>query len=301
MSCIGVCPTTLLERINRAGQPSNRQPTNEGDLVSFVPLLAARSQLDLQGELTTAVPLVPTSRKLHKVIARIRALSSLTIRDPGAGAAAFRTLVAKRRAAQVLRRAAPPLKLCLGSGAAPLAGWINIDLERPADVVLDLRFGIPLPDESVDFIYSEHLVEHLTLDEGLAHFAECRRLLKPGGVLRIATPDLAELVKDYSTDWRRHDWVRWPGNEWIDTGTRMLNMAVRAWGHQYMYDYDELKLRLSQAGFESVCRAEIATSVHPELRGLETRADSKLVAEAQRVDGGAALRTVLAEQSRVRS
>jgi predicted SAM-dependent methyltransferase len=246
------------------------------------------------------VPLVRTPRKLQKIIARVRSLLSLTMHHPGAGAAAFKALVAKRRAAQVLKRASSPLKLCLGSGSAPLAGWINIDIQRPADVLLDLRFGIPLADGSVAFIYSEHLIEHLTLDEGLAHFAECRRLLKPGGVLRIATPDLADLVKNYATDWRRHDWVRWPGNEWIDTGTRMLNMAVRDWGHQYMYDYDELNLRLSQAGFESISRAENGMSAHPELCGLETRADSKLVAEAQRLDEPAS-RTMAAEQSMVRT
>ena len=152
----------------------------------------------------------------------------------------------------------------------------------PADVLLDLRFGVPLEDETVDLIYSEHLIEHLTLEDGLKHFAECRRLLKPNGVLRIATPDLAELVKDYSTDWRRHHWVRWPGNEWIDSGARMLNIAVREWGHLYMYDYDELDLRLRQAGFQEVRRVTHGASSHPDLRGLETREDSKLIVEAMR-------------------
>jgi predicted SAM-dependent methyltransferase len=189
----------------------------------------------------------------------------------------------------------------LGSGAAPLVGWINIDIQRPADVLLDLRFGIPLPDESVDFIYSEHLIEHLTLEDGLKHFAECRRILKSGGVLRLATPDLADLVKDYSTDWRRHDWVQWPGNEWIDSGVRMLNMAVREWGHLYMYDFDELNLRLRQTGFETVRRAELGASSHPELRSLETRADSKLIVEAQRVRVEGTSASASREQVKARS
>jgi predicted SAM-dependent methyltransferase len=239
--------------------------------------------------------------KLRRNLARVKTLSSLTVSHPGEGVAAFRALVAKQRAARVLRRAAPPLKLCLGSGSAPLTGWINIDIQRPADVLLDLRFGIPLPDESVDFIYSEHLIEHLNLEDGLEHFAECRRILKTDGVLRMATPDLADLVKDYSTGWRRHDWVQWPGNEWIDSGVRMLNMAVREWGHLYMYDYDELSLRLRQARFEAVRRVELGASSYPELRGLESRADSKLVVEAQRNKAENPAGGVSRERARARS
>lgn len=243
----------------------------------------------------------PRRKSLRWTVARITALSSLTVRHPTEGLAAFKAAWARRRAADVLNRAAPPLKLCLGSGAAPLAGWINVDIQRPADVLLDVRFGIPLADGSVDFVYSEHLIEHLTLEDGLKHFAECLRLLKPEGVLRMATPDLADLVKDYSTDWRRHDWVQWSDNRWIDSGTRMLNIAVRAWGHQYMYDFDELSLRVRQAGFETVCRSELGASSHPELRGLETRVDSKLIVEAQRLGAHSINPSASPEQVNVRS
>jgi predicted SAM-dependent methyltransferase len=171
--------------------------------------------------------------------------------------------------------------LCLGSGAAPIDGWINIDLCRPADMILDLRFGLPFVDSTVDFIYSEHLVEHLGLNEGIRLLNECRRILKPDGVLRFATPDLADVIKDYPENWRRHDWVNRPEYAWIDSGARMVNVAFRYWNHRYLYDYRELALRLGQAGFQCVERRTVGSSKYPKLCNLETRPDSKLVVEAQ--------------------
>lgn len=178
-----------------------------------------------------------------------------------------------------------PYRLCLGSGRAPIPGWTNVDYYFPADVQLDLRFGIPVPDGSVELIYSEHLIEHLPLEANLRLFAECRRVLSPDGRMRIATPDLEAVVRDYRTDWRRHDWVNWDEFSWIDSGTRMVNVAVREWGHVYMWDFDELSARLTQVGFADVARYAVGESDRESLSGLETRADSLLVVEAGRGEG----------------
>jgi predicted SAM-dependent methyltransferase len=190
-----------------------------------------------------------------------------------------------RRWAQArLAKIADPRLLCLGSGYAPIPGWVNIDVEPPADVLLDLRFGIPVPTGTIDAIYSEHLVEHLPLKAASALFRECRRVLKPDGVMRAATPDLEQIVTNYRLDWRsRHDWINWPEYSYIDTPVRMINVAVREWGHQYLYDFEELALRLTEAGFGHVDRVAIGTSAFPRLRGLETRADSRLIIEARPV------------------
>jgi predicted SAM-dependent methyltransferase len=132
----------------------------------------------------------------------------------------------------------------------------------------------------VELIYSEHLIEHLTLEEGMRLLGECRRILLPGGVLRVATPDLAAVVTDYRRTWRDHDWLSWPEYQWVDSPARMVNTAFHAWGHRYLYDYEELALRLSGVGFEEVRRCSLGASDHPALAGLETRADSKLIVEA---------------------
>lgn len=179
------------------------------------------------------------------------------------------------------RSTAGPLRLCLGSGRAPIDGWTNVDYFFPADVTADLRFGLPFPDNSVELMYSEHLVEHLPLEAALALFQECHRVLSWTGVMRIATPDLEDIIRDYRDDWRRHAWVNWPEYRWIDSGTRMVNAAMREWGHQYLWDFYELRDRLTDAGFADVQRFDIGESERADLRGLETRFDSKLIVEAR--------------------
>ena len=175
-----------------------------------------------------------------------------------------------------------PIRLCLGSGHAPIEGWINVDFEPPADVLVDLRYGLPIDAGAVDAIYSEHLVEHLTLDAGERMFREWRRVIASDGVVRIATPDLERLISDYRGDWRgRHEWVKWPDYAHIDTPVHMINVAMHAWGHQYLYDFEELEHRLRAAGFGDVRRVDIGESEHPALRELETRADSSLIVEAR--------------------
>jgi predicted SAM-dependent methyltransferase len=147
-------------------------------------------------------------------------------------------------------------------------------------VVHDLRHGLPLDPATVDLIYSEHVLEHLDLATGMRILGDARRALKPGGVLRIAMPDLGYVVERYLNDWRDQQWLQDPGFAWIDTPARMLNTCVREWGHLYLYDAAELTLRLSQVGFATTRQCEWSRSDVPELRGLETRPDSLLVFEA---------------------
>jgi predicted SAM-dependent methyltransferase len=59
----------------------------------------------------------------------------------------------------------------------------------------------------------------------------------------------------------------------------MMNVAFRWWGHQYLYDGEELERRVREAGFTTVRRCALRESTVPELAGLETRPDSRLVVE----------------------
>jgi SAM-dependent methyltransferase len=82
------------------------------------------------------------------------------------------------------------LKLNVGCGQNYKHGWVNIDLARTADLVLDMREPIPLADGSVRMIYSEHFFEHLDYPQHAAHFlSESYRILEPGGVFSVGVPD----------------------------------------------------------------------------------------------------------------
>jgi len=87
----------------------------------------------------------------------------------------------------------------LGCGRHVHEGWINIDLasSEPGVLVHDLSNGIPLPEQSCTIVYHSHVLEHL--DRAKAHglLRECYRVLKPGGILRIAVPDLEQICRVY--------------------------------------------------------------------------------------------------------
>lgn len=173
------------------------------------------------------------------------------------------------------------LKLHVGCGTVYFPDWVNIDLHGSnADTILDLRGPLPYGNETVDFIYSEHFIEHLTVQEGLSLMRECYRVLKPGGVARIATPDLDYLMFRYFFFWKRRSWIKKYGYEWIQTKAELMNIAFRDWGHQYLYNREELVRRLREAGFDKCFLKRRNKSAYLELMNRESRKESRLVIEA---------------------
>ena len=172
------------------------------------------------------------------------------------------------------------MKIHLGCGSNYLPGWINVDLDSPlADLHADLRGALPYDNASVDYIYNEHFLEHITHEEGINFLQECRRVLKPGGILRISTPNLCWLVENFS---------KGKLDEWIDVGwepktsCRLLNEGMRLWGHQFVYDFAEISQSLDIAGFSDVIQVRYRESAHPELVSLECRPwHQELIIEAR--------------------
>lgn len=87
----------------------------------------------------------------------------------------------------------------LGCGSQICPDWINIDLVRtgPGVVAHDLSTGIPLPDASCEVVYHSHVLEHLRRSDAQFFMRECFRVLKPGGILRVAVPDLEQICRQY--------------------------------------------------------------------------------------------------------
>ena len=95
--------------------------------------------------------------------------------------------------------AGKPVKLHIACGRNYKEGWINIDISRKVrkDFRIDINKGLPFPNRSVDFIFSEHFIEHLSYDKGLFFLKEAHRILKPGGVIRTAFPDIDKIIDSY--------------------------------------------------------------------------------------------------------
>lgn len=165
--------------------------------------------------------------------------------------------------------------VCLhaGSGGHAMRGWINMDREPDptVDVASDLGHTLPFRSQSADFIHSEDFLEHLDAPQGRIFVAEAFRVLKPGGVMRVATPDLRRLVEKVYLAREPHHlkWCRTFLH--ADGPCEALNMHMRMDGHhRFIYDEEHLRALLEEIGF-SVRTVRPNRSEHPRLRFLELR------------------------------
>ena len=166
-----------------------------------------------------------------------------------------------RRAARA--RPDGEVRLHVGSGAERLDGWLNVDLKpfRGVDVVADVTEGLPFADSSVEAVYAEHFLEHLRLDDGLDFLAEVHRVLRPGGVLRISTPNLDWV-------WETHyDPAADPGEK-VEAALR-ANRAFHGWGHRFLWNTEILERAMAGCGFVDLVRCRWGESERPELAGIE--------------------------------
>ncbi len=88
-----------------------------------------------------------------------------------------------------------------GCGTRYHPDWINIDFIQTGKGVIahNLLRGIPFGNNTCDVTYHSHLLEHFPPEEAKKFIKECHRVLKPGGVIRVAVPDLEVIAKNYQT------------------------------------------------------------------------------------------------------
>lgn len=173
------------------------------------------------------------------------------------------------------------VRINLGSGHWKLEGWVNVDLDlasRP-EVCADLSAGLPFRDSSADLMHSEDFLDQLELAPARAFLAECHRILRPGGVLRILTPDLRKMAHMYLQEpdrllelWKTHVGVP------LEAGTaaEVFNLGMRFAGHTFIYDEETLACLLDASGFEAR-RVTFGQSDIPDLRGLDLRSPENAI------------------------
>ncbi len=149
----------------------------------------------------------------------------------------FATYVAARQVADQW-----PLRLHLGASDGRLAGWLTVAASGEPDLVLDPRFGLPFADGSVDLICAARQLDSMPPGIALLVIAEAHRVLRPGGVLRLASAGLATSGAD---------------------GRRTVDL-------------------LAAAGFGELVRRAPGQSDHPALRDLPSEAGCTNVIEGIR-------------------
>jgi predicted SAM-dependent methyltransferase len=174
-------------------------------------------------------------------------------------------------------------KLQIGSGPNLLPGWLNTDIRLGLKnrggsyAFLDATKRFPFQDETFDYLFCEHLIEHMGYGKARGMLRECLRVLKPGGKIRISTPDLHFLIELYSpekTELQKRYIARAVSKSLPEIGIKedvfVINNFFRAWGHEFIYDYKVLKGTLESAGFVGVERQEVGASRDPNFSALES-------------------------------
>lgn len=160
-------------------------------------------------------------------------------------------LATNLQAARARRRATAravdrPLRLHLGSGGNNLDGWVNVDLVGArADVAWDLRRPLPFADGAAEAVFLEHVLEHLTVEDGLGVLRHARRVLADGGILRVGVPDAGLYATGYVAGPDTLERLR-PRRP-----TRMLALSevFQEHGHLSAWDGETLCLVMAEAGF----------------------------------------------------
>ncbi|HSU35063.1 MAG TPA: hypothetical protein VLJ88_05330 [Propionibacteriaceae bacterium] len=173
--------------------------------------------------------------------------------------------------------AAPPgdVRVQIGSGRRILPGWINTDVSWYSPAHLDLLQPWPVPPGSVQFVFGDNVIEHLRLDEARIALRHVHRAMAPGGVLRLATPDVEASARSYleNGELARQGILRSAElGRAIDHPVQLLAQVYVGSGHYlgFCYDYPALAAELAAVGFV-VHRCATGESEYAELRGLETR------------------------------
>jgi predicted SAM-dependent methyltransferase len=175
-------------------------------------------------------------------------------------------------------------KLQLGAGPHNLAGWLNTDIEPAAgQAYLDATKPFPLPDRSFHYVFSEHLIEHLDADDGVRMLQECRRILVPGGTVRIETPNLRRFIDLFdsskSQDLRWYMTAKMTWHHWAPVAvpeSLILNHEMHAFGHRFLYDPATLRDALQQAGFDDIKEYGAGETQNPKLKGISYREGSRV-------------------------
>jgi predicted SAM-dependent methyltransferase len=159
------------------------------------------------------------------------------------------------------------VKVHLGPGRLGYKpGWINVDanlISARIDVWADLRCRLPFHDDSVDFFYSHHVIEHLPDSRLPFHFGEMHRCLKPGGVIRVGGPNGDEACRNFLAG--NHGWFSDFPDKRKSIGGRLVNFLLCRGEHLTILTRSYLGELLSDAGFEGIAfRAPATDTGYPE-------------------------------------
>jgi predicted SAM-dependent methyltransferase len=189
--------------------------------------------------------------------------------------AAYLRLAAPAQIRQYLAESGSP-RLNIGCGYNVLQGWMNVDLTggRRGTIHMDATRRLTLPDNTFDAILCEHLIEHLTEADGRHLIGEMLRVLKPGGRVRIVTPDLESLAQLCTSapdeaGARYLAFVAELHRRPKITPADALNYIFYEYGHRHIYTIAKLRKLLEEAGFTGIGESRAGQPIDRIFDGAE--------------------------------
>ena len=183
----------------------------------------------------------------------------------------YRKLLAKHKWSNL--QSQREILLELGSGAKRgVNGWTTVDMGG-ADICHDLRKGIPLPDSSVDRIYTSHILEHIPFKDLVSFINECYRVLKSGGEFSICVPNAGNYINAYveKRQFRHREEGYAPAI--VDTGSYIDQVNYIAYmdgQHHYLFDEENLINTIKTSPFKSVALRKFDIDIDLQSRDYES-------------------------------
>jgi predicted SAM-dependent methyltransferase len=181
----------------------------------------------------------------------------------------------------VYRRKHRIRRLHLGCSALLRPGWYNTDKypRRMGVAYCDATGRYPFENDAFDYVFTEHMIEHVPYAGGKLLVLECLRVLKPGGKLRISTPDLGRILALlHPTTQIEREYVKFALGtipDAVDCQTSFfINQFMRAWGHTFIYDRETLSGLMRSAGFIDITERRPGESDDAELAGIERHGET---------------------------
>lgn len=171
-------------------------------------------------------------------------------------------------------------RLHWGCGRTTPAGWLNSDLDDGpgVDISGDILDGLALDDDSVDYIASHHALPELRIYDQVDALRELRRVLRPGGVLRLSLPDLDLAIAAYQGG-RRDHFLVW---DWETVSGNFLAHVLWYNCTRTPFTYEFAAEVLAKAGFAEVRRVSFGetASPYPGITELDSRPQESFYVEA---------------------
>jgi predicted SAM-dependent methyltransferase len=144
------------------------------------------------------------------------------------------------------------IKLNIGCGKTNFGpSWEHIDGANFPHIKWHDIIDLPYGDESVDLIYSSHTLEYFDRQEVVKVLKEWRRVLKPGGTLRLAVPDFQAMTKLYLEGNLERN-IQFDIEDFLGPLYGKMSLGKKSIYHKTAYDYKSLRKLLESCGFKNI-------------------------------------------------